>query len=171
MSGRNLVVLILVAASFWMLNSYRQNDPLPASSQGPDFTMSTADNQTFSLYDIRTPTVLVFYNERRWFANNIYPIAYEKEMPYLKLLQEEGKAQVIILIRGVDTPEKLRELYTKKNREYLENISFAYHDPDIAKKYGVRSWPHTFILDSNHKIRYQTKILSADGVRKRLGGF
>ncbi|MDR0453873.1 MAG: redoxin domain-containing protein [Deferribacteraceae bacterium] len=170
MKGRNLTVFILAAMAFWMLNKYRQNDPLPVSSLAPDFTMVTTDNQTFRLYDILTPVVLVFFSERKIFANNTLCPRYEKEMPYLKLLQEEGKAQIIILIKGVDTPEKLKGIYAKKNREYMENIAFAYYDPGIGKKFGVNSWPHAFILDSNHKVRYHTKILSSVTISKHLGG-
>ena len=171
MSGHNFIVLALAVVAFWALNRYRQNDPLTAASQAPNFTLGTADNQTFQLYDIHTPVVLVFYSKIQFGGNNVLSKAYEKELPYLRLIQDEGRAQIIILIKGVNTPAKLAEFYGKKNRNYLENISFAYLDSDVAKRYGIRSWPHFFILDANHKILYQTKILTTETIKKQLRSF
>lgn len=168
--GRNFIILLLVVAAFIMLNRYRQNDPIPVTSAAPDFMLSTADNQLFRLYDIHTPVVLVFYNTFHLGGNNVLSKAYERELPNLKLIQNQGRVQIIILIKGVDTPEKLGKFYDKKNMGYLENISFAYLDPDVDRKYGIRSWPHMFILDSNHNVRFQTKILTSETVKKQLKG-
>lgn len=164
------MILIAVAVSFYFLHFYRQNSPLPISAVVPDMELETADNQRFNLHDIKVPVVLVFYSERKWMANNIYPTVYAREIPHLSILQEEGVAQVIVVIEGVDTPDKLKEFQAKKDYFYLENISFALHNQDIAHRFGIRSWPHTFVLDRSHRVRYTNKILSADGVRKALGG-
>ncbi|MDR2869526.1 MAG: peroxiredoxin family protein [Deferribacteraceae bacterium] len=168
-SGKNFLVLLLVAIAFWQLHSYRQNDPLPVFSPAPDIQLLTEDNTAFRLKQINMPVVLVFYSERSFGANNIYPTVYAREMPYLKFLTEDRLAQVIVVIKGIDTPEKLREFTAQPKYQFLKNIAFALPDQEMARAYGVRSWPHVFILDRSQRIRYSAKIMAAETISRTVG--
>lgn len=167
-SGKNGIILALTAAAFLALNIYRLNDPLPVGSHIPDFTLTSPYGNSFKISEIKTPAVLVFYKKHGLFSNYMFNRAYRKMLPELELLQDKNYAQVIVLTDGMDTAEKVAELARDKNHETLKNIGYAADTGKIAKMFGIRSWPHIFVINGSGKVIYQSKLAGADHIQKIL---
>lgn len=167
-NGKNSLIIAIVALAFIILNIYRLNDPLKIGENAPNLTFTTKNGEKFDLNKIYSSKVLIFYKKHTYFSNYIFNTTYKRALPAFKILQDKGLAQVIIISKGYDNPEELSELLALEDYGYLENIMFAT-DTDLAgKEYGIRSWPHLYVISKDNKVIYETKLGSADKVQQIL---
>ena len=85
-----------------------------------------------------------------------------------KILQDKGLAQVIVIAQGYDTVEELNNLLGEEDYLNYKNIIFAADTKTAGKDYGIRSWPHLYVISSDNRVIYETKIGSADKVQQIL---
>ena len=169
-SPKNLLIFIIVAASFHYLWKYRNNDPLTAGHKVPDFEFRTLDNQTFTLNDVNIPVLLVFLSSGSPFSNTIYPRVVLRKLPEMKIMQDKGYAFVIVLMDTEQTPDNIEKILDKKRYKILENITYLSDTEKMAEYFGVRSWPHFFMLNDENVIVYQDKIPSNNKILRILRG-
>ena len=166
LGGKNWIVFMLVAAAFIWLNIYRLNDALPIGSFAPNIELTNIDGKSFNINDIRSPKVLLFYKKHTYFSNYIINSTYERALPSFKFLQDKGIAQFFMIADGYDNVDKLKELISNKDYTPYKDVVFATDTKQAGKEYGIRSWPHLFVISSDGRIIYETKIGSADKVQQ-----
>lgn len=162
---RNGIIFVIAAALFIGLNIYRLNDALPVGSQGADLALENYKGEKFKLSDIASAKVLLFYKKHAYFSNYVINKTYERELRAFNLIYEKALAPVIVIAEGYDTKEELAELLSDSTYAPYTNIIFATDTKFAGKEYGVRSWPHLFVLDSLNRVIYETKIGTAEKAR------
>lgn len=167
-SGKNWLILGLTALAFIGLNYYRMNDPLPVGSKIHDFSLETPSGVKFNISEIKTPVVLVFYKKHKAFSNFVFNTTYRKMLPELKFLQDKNYAQVIVLTAGLDKPSQVEALSKDPKHVSLKEIGYAGNTEEIAKLFGVRSWPHIFVINNEGVIIYESKLAGANHIQQIL---
>lgn len=165
-----MMIFLLVAFAFWYLWSYRLNDPLPTGIKIKNFELQTLDGQKFSTAQINIPFAIIFLNKKGLFSNNIYANAYLNRMQELKLLQKSGKLYIIVLIDTEQNDQEFLKLLEKKEYKILENIVYLGNIEQTANYFGVRSWPHFFMMSPDKEIIYQSKLPSIEKINSILRG-
>jgi len=120
----NLIVFALVAAAFYWLWDYRQNDPLPAGVRIENFKLTTLDGKEFSTEDINVPFFVVFLNKKGIFSNGIYHNAYLNRMLELKQLHRNREVFMIVLIDTNQDKDEIKALLKNNKYKILENIVY-----------------------------------------------
>ena len=126
---------------------YRSLGKVAAETIGEDL-----DGQKFKLSDYRGK-VVVFYFWATWCTPCVYRIPHEKSL-YARM--DKNKFAMI----GVDSDFKLDRAQVKK---YVENKGMAWRQiwddgsvqGTVARQWGVRSWPTTYVLDHKGVIRFR----------------
>lgn len=166
--GKNPLILAICAALFVALNVYRLNNPLKVGEDAPDIRLTAFNGESFNMADINTPKTLVFYKKHALFSNYVINTTYKRALSSFKILQDKHVSQVIVIAEGFDSVDDIKKLLQEKDYAGYENIMFAADTKKAAKNYGIRSWPHLFVISSSNKIIYETKIGGADKVRQVL---
>ncbi len=167
-SGKNPIIFALMAIAFIALYMYRLNDPIPVGTKIKDFTLTSTNGKSFNISEIKMPMVLVFFKKHNYFSNYMFYYHYYKLLPQLSFLQDNNLAQIIVIADNCDTPEKILSLSKEKNHAILERLGFATDTKEVAKNFGIRSWPHLFVISSNGIILYEAKLASADYIKNIL---
>ena len=167
-NGKNSIIFALIALAFIFLNIYRLNDPLIIGSEAPNLILTSKNGESFDINKIYSSKVLIFYKKHTYFSNYIFNTTYKRALPAFKILQDQGLAQVIVISEGYDTVEELSKLLSLEEYTYLENIMFATDTSMAGRKYGIRSWPHLYVISKDNKVIYETKLGSADKVQQIL---
>lgn len=167
-SGKNPFIFAIIALAFIFLYVYRLNDPLVIGSKIQDFKLTTINGETFNISEIKMPVVLVFYKKHTFFSNYMFNYHYRKLLPQLAFLQDNNYAQVVVIVDGYDTKEELLQLSKDKNHTVLSKIGYVADTKTVAKSFGVRSWPHLFLISSNGVVLYEAKLTGVDYIRDLL---
>lgn len=167
-SGKNALFFLIMAVAFAALNIYRLNDPLPVGSQIEDFALTTQSGDRFNISEIKMPVVLVFYKKHRIFSNFVFNNHYRRLLPQLKFLQDNNLAQIIVIAEGYDTAEQMASLAAERDHMVLKSIGYAADTANVAKAFGIRSWPHLFVIGSNGIVLYEAKLAGADYIKSLL---
>lgn len=167
-SGKNGIILAITAIAFIFLNVYRMNSPLSVGNKIPDFSLETQDGSAFKISDIKTPVVLVFYKKHKAFSNYIFNSVYRKMLPELKFLQDNNYAQVIVLTDSYDKGAQVAALAQDKDHVALKTMGYGADTAKIAAMFGVRSWPHIFVINDNGIVIYEAKLAGADHIQQIL---
>ena len=160
-AGKNIYIFALVAIAFAALNIYRLNNPLETGMDAPELTLYAYNGESFTMNEILSPKVVIFYKKHTFFSNYVINTTY-------RILQDKGLAQVIVITQGYDTVEELNNLLGEEDYKNYKNIMFAADTKKAGKDYGIRSWPHLYVISSTNKVIYETKIGSADKVQQIL---
>ena len=167
-AGKNVYIFALVAVAFALLNIYRLNDPLEMGTQAPELTLTAFNGESFKMNDIMGAKVVIFYKKHTFFSNYIINTTYKRALSSFKILQDKGLAQVIIIAKGYDSVEDINALTQEDDYINYKDIIFATDTKQAGKNYGIRSWPHLYVVSSDNRIIYETKIGSADKVKQIL---
>ncbi len=167
-AGKNIYIFALVAFAFAFLNIYRLNNPLEIGSTAPELTVTAYNGESFKINEILSPKVVIFYKKHTYFSNYIINTTYKQALPAFKILQDKGIAQVIVIAQGYDNTKELNNLLGEDDYSNYKNIIFAADTKTAGKKYGIRSWPHLYVISSDNRVIYETKIGSADKVQQIL---
>jgi len=164
--GKNLLVYIIVGYLFYFLYSYRLNDPLPVSVIIPETKLYTLDGKEFLLNDYKNNKFLIFLD-----TGSVYSPYYLKIIPDLKLIAQHSNVEIFVLIKKPKNVEKLKQLFTKSKYKFLENITYSANINEVAKRYGIRSWPHFYMIDASNRVIYDAKIPSIRKINEVLRRF
>ena len=156
-AGKNVYIFAVVAIAFAALNIYRLNSPLEIGTQAPELTLYAYNGESFTMNEILSPKVVIFYKKHTFFSNYVINTTYDK-----------GLAQVIVIAQGYDTVNELNNLLGEEDYKNYKNIIFAADTKMAGKDYGIRSWPHLYVISSDNRVIYETKIGSADKVQQIL---
>lgn len=167
-AGKNIYIFALVAIAFAALNIYRLNNPLETGMDAPELTLYAYNGESFTMNEILSPKVVIFYKKHTFFSNYVINTTYRRALSAFKILQDKGLAQVIVITQGYDTVEELNNLLGEEDYKNYKNIMFAADTKKAGKDYGIRSWPHLYVISSTNKVIYETKIGSADKVQQIL---
>jgi len=161
--------LALLAAAAWIFASRAEpgsttNGNIPLPRQGfaaPDFSLNTPDGQSISLSELRGRPVLV----NLWTS---WCPPCRAEMPAMQNAYEAYHDQGFEIF-GVSLDENKQ----KWEKAIVDDRLTWYHVSDLrgweskgAKLYGVRSIPHTVLIDDKGKII--AKNLRGDDLRKKI---
>jgi len=167
-SGRSAPLLLIAFAAFIILNVYRLNSPTPVGTEIQDFKLKNIDGIEFNISEINQPIILVFYKKHQFFSNYMFNTYYRKLLPELKFLQDKGYAAVVVLSEGYDTTEQLQELSEDVYHHSLKKTGYTGDMDLITKYFGIRSFPHLFVLNKNKEITFESKLVSADFIKKNV---
>ena len=167
-AGKNVYIFAMVALAFAFLNIYRLNNPLEVGSEAPELILTASNGESFKMNDIISPKVVIFYKKHTYFSNYIINTTYKRALHAFKILQDKGLAQVIVIAEGYDNVKELNNLLGEDDYSNYKNIIFATDTKSAGKKYGIRSWPHLYVISSDNRVIYETKIGSADKVQQVL---
>jgi hypothetical protein len=159
---KNLLIFALIAFAFSYLYKFRYNEPLPIGTKIKNYSIETLDNQKFNLTDINIPKVVIFFTEK-----NIYSPYYLKILPEIKVLNNSTKLYTLVFINK--DKNSILKLIRKKKYKVLENITYLTNIKKLNEYFGVRSYPHFFLLDSNNILVYEAKLPSMREVRSIIG--
>lgn len=170
-NSKTTLVFIIVALCFHFLYRYRANvDAIKPGNPAPNFAMQTLNGKKFSLYDFKIPVMLVFLNTKTFLSSSIYPDLILRRMPELKRLEKTTDAALIVLLDTDQTPAAVKDKLRSKKYKILENSVYLSNIKQVAKQYGMSSWPNFFLIDSSHTVRYETKVPSIDKLEAFLKG-
>lgn len=165
-SGKSLLVYIVVGYLFYYLYSYRLNDPLPVSSKIPETELYTLSGEKFYLNDYKNYKFLIFFDK-----NSIYAPYYLKVIPDIKLISDALNIDIFVLLKKPTDPEGIKEIILRQKYKSLENITFLANIKVVSRLYGVRSWPHLYLVDAENRIVYQAKLPSVNKIDEVLKRF
>jgi hypothetical protein len=165
-SGKSLLVYIVVGYLFYYLYSYRLNDPLPVSSKIPETELYTLNGERFYLNDYRNYKFLIFFDK-----NSIYAPYYLKVIPDIKLISDALNIDIFVLLKKPTDSESVKEIILRQKYKSLENITFLANIKVVSRLYGVRSWPHLYLVDAENRIVYQAKLPSVSKIDEVLRRF
>ncbi len=165
---KNLPIFFLVIVAFIALHKYRLNDPIPVGTEIENFKLKTIDSDEFSIYDINQPIVLVFYKKHTFYSTYVYNNYYNKLLAELKFLQDRGYAEIVVISDGYDTVDKLKELVEDKDHSVLAKIGYVTDTDAISEYFGVRSYPHLFVLNKDKVVTYEAKLVSTEYIKDNV---
>jgi len=167
---KSILIFIFVAISFHLLWKYRLNDPLTEGNTVKNFQFTTLDGQNFTLKEYSIPVCIAFINTKTLFTTAIYPNAYLKRMPELIALKNKGYIDLIVILDVDQNPEEIRKIVATKKYKVLENLVYIGNIDELSEYFGVRSWPHFFMLGPDKQILYQSKIPAIRVILRILKG-
>jgi TusA-related sulfurtransferase len=91
-------------------------------------------------------------------------------MPELKKIEQAGYCKIIVLADVEQTENDIRKMLERKEYKVLENSVYLGNTELLANYFGVRSWPHFFLINTDNVILYQDKIPSSDKLIRILKG-
>ena len=165
---KNLPVFFLVMVAFITLHIYRLNDPIPIGTEIEDFKLQTLAGEEFSIYDINQPIVLVFYKKHTFYSTYVYDSYYNRLLAELKFLQDRGYAEIVVISDGYDTVDKLKELIKDKDHSVLKKIGYVADTDAVSEYFGVRSYPHLFVLNKDKVVTYEAKLVSTEFIKDNV---
>lgn len=164
------MVLLLAGLMFHLLWQSRFNDTLPEGTKAERLEFRTLDGKSFTTDEINMPVLIVFFNTKSFFTSNIYPNLFLRTLPEIASLEEAGYIHIIILTDTAQNQASVEKLFVKKKYKVLENRVYLGDTQGMSKYFGVRSWPHSFLLDKDNVIIYQDKVPSAERILGILRG-
>ena len=164
-SHKSLIVFSIVIFAYIYLYNYRYNEPLDIGSIGPDFTLKTFDNKTFYLYDINSYKAIIFFKHNTFFSKH-----YLQFIEELKEIYKNSDLYIILLFYAQqDRDNILSILHNNKQLAKINDITYLADIKKTAKLYGVKSWPHFYLLDKNNRVVYRAKTPSINKINIYLG--
>lgn len=165
-SGKNLLVYLIVGYLFYFLYSYRFNDPLPVSVTIPETKLSTLNGKEFFLNDYKKNKFLIFFDK-----GSVYSPYYLKIIPDLILIARDLDVEIFVLFKKPQNPKDIKNLFKKSKYKFLENITYSANINEVAKRYGIRSWPHFYMISASNRVIYEAKIPSIRKINEVLRRF
>ena len=164
--GKNLLVYLVVAYLFYFLYSYRMNDPLRVSERIPVTELFSIEGIPFRINDYRVYKMLIFFDK-----GNIYTPYYLEIIPELKILAKRYGVEIFLILKSPEDRDETKKLISEKKYNLLENITYHANIKRVSKDYGVKSWPHFFLIDSDNVVVYESKNPSVRKIGEILRSF
>jgi hypothetical protein len=166
LAPRSLIVFLIVILAYIYLFNYRNNSPLALGAIGPDFKIETLDNKSFNLYEIHINKAIIFFKN-----NTFYSRHYLQFIQELKEISKNGSTFIILLFYGLQDADKISSLVlNNKDLINLKDIIYLADVNAVAKQYGVKSWPHFYLLNKDNIVIYRAKTPSINKIRLFLRG-
>lgn len=161
---RSIALLLLTA----VVGTAAQIPTLSIGASAPPFELPGVDGKTYRLQDFDASPVLVVI-----FTCNHCPTAqfYEERIKQLVSDYQDRGVAFVAISANDETALRLNELgYTDlsdsleemkiraQDREFNFPYLYAGDRPDISMQYGPTVTPHTFVFDSERKLRYVGRI-------------
>jgi len=139
---------IFIFCILFFLNSYiKAQDSLKVGSPAPDFVLKslTGEEHTLSSYKGKNIIYLNFF--ATWCSS------CKEELPQLITINKNYKDQKLLMF-GIDVKED-----EKKIRRFAEKWKLQYpvlldKNAVLAKKYGLKGFPLSIVIDGNGIIQY-----------------
>ena len=162
---KTLLVIIIIAFSFFYLYEYRNNDPLHIGEESPNFYIETVAGERFDANNVQLPKAVIFLGK-----SSIYSSYYLKIISELKQLEKQGLLRIFVFVKTRQNKTTIIKMQTKKRFKLLEKITYIGNIKELSKDFGVRSWPHFFLLDKSNVVIYQSKLPSVDKIKAIVKG-
>jgi len=152
---KNLVLLGIVCAIIMVSiatgctdNGDNENGETPPREPAPPFTLTSIDDDTFSLSDFSGKVVILDF----MYVTCQY---CDEEMGHLQdIFDNYPKSKVVIItidILDTDTEEELRQF----GEDYGDDWIYTFDTDDLVDKYDVVGVPKVVIIDQDAKIAYE----------------
>jgi hypothetical protein len=166
LAPKSLIVFLVVILAYIYLFNYRNNIPLDLGTVGSDFKIKTLDNKSFNLYDIHINKAIIFFKN-----NTFYSRHYLQFIQELKEINKNGSTFIILLLYGPQDANKMSSLLlNNKDLSNLKDIIYLANVKEVAKQYGVKSWPHFYLLNKDNIVIYRAKTPSINKISIFLRG-
>ncbi|MFN8376406.1 MAG: TlpA disulfide reductase family protein [Anaerolineae bacterium] len=140
-----ILVSIVIAAVIFGLALGQQNAGQPTAGQAPLFTLTTFDNQTVNLADLRGKVVLI-----NFWASWCGPC--RDEAPALQATWEQFQTRDDVVFIGIAYADN-----GPRSLEFINEFGVSYlNGPDIGTRisdyYNITGVPETFVIDRQGNI-------------------
>lgn len=158
---KSLIVFFIVALAYIYLYNYRNNSPINVGIAAPDFEIKTLDNKHFRLSDIHIKKAIIFFKNNTFFTKH-----YLQFIEELKVLNRDNSIYIVLFFDKQRDPEKILSTIEKNERlKQFKNIIYITDIKKVSRQYGVRSWPHFYLLDKDNVVIYQAKTPSINKIK------
>ncbi len=158
--GLALLMIGLGLAGQWLLRTQRQ---VRVGRTAPDFTLPALDGGTIALRDYRGRVVLL-----NFWATWCTPC--KDEMPLLDAVHREYGPQVVVLAVNAGESADVVQRFVAEHQ--LQLPIALDQDMQLSRRYGVRGYPTTFIIDPQGTIAaIHPGVLTRDDVLGYLQPF
>lgn len=135
-----------------------QENKLKIDSAIPGFSLTGADDKTYSLNDFSNKKILIVI-----FSCNHCPYVQAYEERIIALQNEFGKdgVQIIAINSNDDVKYPDDSFVEMKKRGSTRGFNFPYlrdEKQEVAKAFGATHTPQVFLFDKNRKLKYEGKI-------------
>ena len=89
-AGKNVYIFAMVALAFAFLNIYRLNNPLEVGSTAPELVLTASNGESFTMNEILSPKIVIFYKKHTYFSNYIINTTYSEIARALKYYRIKG---------------------------------------------------------------------------------
>ncbi|MCC7449463.1 MAG: TlpA family protein disulfide reductase [Anaerolineae bacterium] len=138
------VGVFVVIAAFFGIALIRQNQTQPTEGGAPEFTLTTFDNQTLKLSDLRGKVVMI-----NFWASWCGPCRYEAPELEKAWQQYKDRGVVFLGIAYTDTERNAKAYLKDYGVTYTNGLDFG---TKISEKYRIQGVPETFIIDRKGNV-------------------
>jgi len=113
----------------------------------PDFRLPDMNDKNVSLEDLlgKGPVLIDFWAD--------YCKPCKDAMPYLNALAEKYDSLTVVMV-SIDAPKNLSKAKTYLKTKDYKFLALFDSEKSLAKKLGVGTPPHTFIMDKTGEVVY-----------------
>jgi peroxiredoxin len=139
------IFAVILAAGFAACGAPVRTDVPTAPSPAPDFTLQDLSGRTVRLADFRGRAVLLDF----W-ASWCQPC--KQSIPRYMKMQEDLRTKGFVVV-GIDENEKAEVVGAYARKHGMNYAVLLDPDTGLFKKYGGRSLPSAYLIDSRGNIR------------------
>ena len=158
---KSLIVFFIVALAYIYLFNFRNNTPLNTGVAGYDFEIKTLDNKLFRLSDIHIKKAIIFFKDNTFFTKH-----YLQFIEELKELNKDNSIYIVLFFDIQQDPGKILSTIEKNTPfRQLKDITYITDIKKVTRQYGIKSWPHFYLLNKDNVVIYQAKTPSINKIK------
>lgn len=169
LNKKSFIIFVLVGLCFHFLFKYRYNpNVLHEGEKAPDIQLESLEGEKFTLHSLNEPAMVLFFNTNTILSGGYFTMLYINRMPYLKGIEDAGRAKLIILLDTEQSKKIIEKEISSDKYKVLEKRVYLGNIKQAEKDYGISIWPHFFLIDKDKTIIYETKVPSVELVDDML---
>jgi tetratricopeptide (TPR) repeat protein len=142
-----MIIIIFLLISVLFFSPVSEAVSIPVGGEVPDFTLGSAEGESFSLSENKGQSVVILY----WRTGQKRSLLAVKEANDILKEFRKKDIKIISIIAGSDEKDEAEK--TLKENE-IEYPLFVDYDRQLYSDYGIRVYPTTIIIDKEGKLSH-----------------